>query len=246
MSTSLANVAVRCNAINKEFGDGSDKRQVLTNITLDVHAGELTMLVGPSGCGKTTLISIMAGILSATSGEVSLFGTDLGSLRGNALARLRLQQIGFVFQQLNLLPTLTAAENAAVPLAAAGLSRRAATARGAEMLDRLGLGAHVGKLPVQLSGGQQQRVAIARALVHEPSLVVCDEPTSALDAASGHQVMQMFRDLAVQPGRGVIVVTHDDRVYQFADRVLEMEDGRIAHIRAGQRQGAQSSAVGAA
>ena len=243
---SAATVAVHCQDINKEFGDGSDKRQVLSGITLDINAGELTMLVGPSGCGKTTLISIMAGILSATSGKVSLFGTDLGSLRGAALAQLRLKQIGFVFQQFNLLPTLTAAENAGVPLAAAGLSRREATARGAAMLERLGLGAEVGKLPVQLSGGQQQRVAIARALVHEPKLVVCDEPTSALDAASGHQVMQIFRELAVQPGRGVIVVTHDDRVYQFADRVLEMEDGKIANIRAGQHQGAKLAAVVAA
>jgi putative ABC transport system ATP-binding protein len=223
--------AVVCRAVRKEFGDGDTRRAVLDDITMGVGAGELTMVVGPSGCGKTTLISIMAGILSPTAGQVWLFGADLNALAGATLSRFRLNNIGFVFQQFNLLPTLTAAENAGVPLAAAGMPRRRATDRGAAMLERLGLSAHADKRPSQLSGGQQQRVAIARALVHDPKLVVCDEPTSALDSAGGSQVMQMFRDVAVQPGRGVIVVTHDERAYRFADRMVEMEDGRIAAVR---------------
>lgn len=210
---------------------------MLSDITADVNAGELTLLVGPSGCGKTTLISIIAGILSPTQGEVSLFGTPLASLQGTALVDFRLAKVGFVFQQFNLLPTLTAAENAGLPLAAAGMSRRDATRKGAEMLGRLGMEKFVNQRQSQLSGGQQQRVAIARALVHGPQLVVCDEPTSALDATTGRNVMQMLRDLAVKPDRVVIVVTHDERVYDFGDRVLEMEDGRITATREGKHGG---------
>ncbi len=221
------NAAVQIRGLSKDFGDGSEKRRVLSDISVDVNAGELTLLVGPSGFGKTTLISIIAGILSPTEGGVSLFGTSLASLKGNALVRFRLQKIGFVFQQFNLLPTLSAAENAGLPLAAAGLSRTVATKKGAEMLAKLGMEPFATKLQNQLSGGQQQRVAIARSLVHGPQLLVCDEPTSALDAATGRTVMQLLRALAVQPNRVVIVVTHDERVYDFADRVLAMEDGQI-------------------
>ncbi len=230
------NAAVQIRGLSKDFGDGSEKRRVLSDITADVNAGELTLLVGPSGCGKTTLISIIAGILSPTEGDVSLFGTPLASLKGNALVRFRLKKVGFVFQQFNLLPTLTAAENAGLPMAAAGQSRADATKKGLDMLDKLGMAAFVGKLQSQLSGGQQQRVAIARALVHGPQLVVCDEPTSALDAATGRTVMGLLRELAVKPDRVVIVVTHDERVYDFADRVLEMEDGRIVATREGKHQ----------
>jgi putative ABC transport system ATP-binding protein len=230
---SLSNVGVQIRGLSKDFGDGEEKRRVLSDITADVNAGELTLLVGPSGCGKTTLISIIAGILTPTAGGVSLFGTPLNSLKGNALVRFRLDKIGFVFQQFNLLPTLTAAENAGLPIAAAGFSRSVSTKKGGDMLDKLGMQAYQRKLQTELSGGQQQRVAIARALVHEPQLVVCDEPTSALDAATGRTVMTLLRELAVKPGRVVIVVTHDERVYDFADRVLEMEDGRIVTTREG-------------
>jgi putative ABC transport system ATP-binding protein len=224
---------VQIRGLSRDFGDGPEKRRVLSDITAEVFAGELTLLVGPSGCGKTTLISIIAGILSPTEGEVSLFGNPLSQLKGSALVKFRLAKVGFVFQQFNLLPTLTAAENAGLPLAAAGLSRRDATRRGRDMLGRLGMAAFVNQRMNQLSGGQQQRVAIARALVHGPQLLVCDEPTSALDAKTGRTVMQLLRELAVQPGRVVIVVTHDERVYDFGDRVLEMEDGRITATRRG-------------
>ena len=169
-----ADVALRCLSVVKDFGDGKERRRVLHGIDLNLPAGELTLLVGPSGCGKTTLVSIIAGILSATSGEVELFGTPLSRLSSNALVDFRLHEVGFIFQQFNLLPTLTAAENAGLALAAAGASRQSATATGAAMLHQLGLADKLHLLPAQLSVGEQQRVAIARALAAGPRLVICD------------------------------------------------------------------------
>jgi putative ABC transport system ATP-binding protein len=221
--------AIRIEGIRKSFGNGDTKVEVLRGISSDIEAGRLTYLVGESGSGKTTLISIIAGILFPDEGRVSLFGTDIYALPGNDLVRFRLKNIGFIFQQYNLLPTLTAAENAAVPLIAAGMRRPEAVERGAAVLERLGLGQQVNRLPRQLSGGQQQRVAIARALVHEPRLVVCDEPTAALDAASGRRVMELLKDVALGADRAVLIVTHDNRIFSFADRIIGMEDGRITH-----------------
>ena len=197
---------------------------------MEVHAGEMTLLVGPSGCGKTTLISIVAGLLHPSEGEVSVLGEELGRLSGRQLVEFRGANIGFVFQQYNLLPALTAAENAAIPLVIAGSPRKAALSRAATVLQTLGMGDKVESLPAELSGGQQQRVAIARALVHEPRLLVCDEPTAALDARSGHNVMELLGRVAVQPGRAVIVVTHDSRVFEFGDRIVHMNDGRVERV----------------
>ena len=224
-----AQPAIRIAGIRKSFGSGDTRVEVLRGISADIAAGRLTYLVGESGSGKTTLISIIAGILFPDEGQVSLFGTDIYALPGNDLVRFRLQNIGFIFQQYNLLPTLTAAENAAVPLIAAGMKRAEAVERGAAVLARLGLGPQVNRLPRQLSGGQQQRVAIARALVHEPRLVVCDEPTAALDAASGRRVMELLKDVALGSDRAVLIVTHDNRIFSLADRIIGMEDGRITH-----------------
>jgi putative ABC transport system ATP-binding protein len=219
--------AIRVQGIVKEFPVGDAAVRVLHGIDADVRSGELTYLVGESGSGKTTLISIIAGILFPTEGSVEVFGTDIYSLSDKRLVEFRLRTIGFIFQQYNLIPTLTAAENAGVPLIAAGVSRSEATARGRALLDRLNIGDQADKLPRQLSGGQQQRVAIARALVHEPRLVVCDEPTAALDARSGRRVMDLLREVALASERAVIIVTHDNRIFDLADRILHMEDGRI-------------------
>ena len=220
--------AVVCNGLVKEFNDGSQTLQVLRGIDTQFASGQLSLLVGPSGCGKTTLISIIAGTLSATKGEVSVFGQSLTGMKRSQLVRFRRETVGFIFQQYNLLPTLTAAENASVALAAAGVRKGLAIERASEMLNRLGLGDHLKKLPSQLSGGQQQRVAIARALVHEPRLVVCDEPTAALDAKTGHTVMELLREVAVAKNRACIVVTHDSRIFDLADRIVRMEDGKVS------------------
>jgi putative ABC transport system ATP-binding protein len=222
--------AVRCRGVTKEFGSGDARTVVLRGIDLDVRPGEMTLLVGPSGCGKTTLISIIAGLLNPTGGEVHVLGKNLPALSGRQQAQFRGRHIGFVFQQYNLLPALTAAENAAVPLLIGGMNRRQAVAKAGAVLEAVGLGNRLGSLPSQLSGGQQQRVAIARALVHEPQLLVCDEPTAALDAQSGLTVMGLLRKVAVQPGRAVIVVTHDSRVFGFGDRIVHMSDGLIERV----------------
>ncbi|HEY7152428.1 MAG TPA: ABC transporter ATP-binding protein [Gemmataceae bacterium] len=222
--------AVICRGVTKEFGDGDSRTLALRGVDLEVHPGQMTLLVGPSGCGKTTLISIVAGLLDVTAGDVTVLGQELRRLRGRQLVRFRGRYIGFVFQQYNLLPALTAAENAAVPLIIAGHKRAEAVARASAILDAVGMADKVNSLPAQLSGGQQQRVAIARALVHEPKLLVCDEPTAALDAHSGQTVMALLKRVAVQPDRAVIVVTHDNRVFGFGDRIVYMNDGVIDKV----------------
>jgi putative ABC transport system ATP-binding protein len=222
--------AVSCSGLWKSFGAGDTKTIALSGVDLDVFAGQLTLLVGPSGCGKTTLISIIAGLLDPTQGSVTVLGTELTRLGGRALVEFRAQNIGFIFQQYNLLPALTATENTAVPLIISGWSRPKAFAKARGMLEAVGLGRRLDSVPAQLSSGQQQRVAIARALINKPRLLVCDEPTAALDAQAGHTVMELIKQVAVQPGRAVIVVTHDNRIFDFGDRIVEMSDGRIERI----------------
>ncbi len=223
-------IAVRCRGVTKSFSAGDGVVEVLHGIDFEVPAGELTMLVGPSGCGKTTLISIIAGILSPTSGTVETCGVSITRLRDAEKVAFRRKSVGFVFQQYNLLPALTAAENAAIPLVAAGMPMAKAAKEAGAVLARIGMGAHIDKLPNQLSGGQQQRVAIARAFVHAPRLIVCDEPTAALDAETGQTVLTILKEAALVPERAVIVVTHDSRIYRFADRIAAMEDGRIRSV----------------
>jgi len=223
-------VAVSCRDVEKGFGAGATRVMALRRVTLEVLAGEMTLLVGPSGCGKTTLISAIAGMLTPDAGSIAVFGQDLGRLSRGRLTAFRGATVGFVFQQFNLLPALTATENASVPLRVLGRPAGEANRRAASLLGRLGLAAHRDRFPGELSGGQQQRVAIARALVHEPKLVVCDEPTASLDAENGQAAMALLRELAVRPDRAVIVVTHDDRIFRFADRIAHMADGRIAHM----------------
>jgi putative ABC transport system ATP-binding protein len=225
----LGNAIVMKN-VSKVFGTGDTKTIALKNVTLDLPYGEMVLLVGPSGCGKTTLISVVAGLLDPTEGTVDVLGQSISQMRGGRKVRFRGKNIGFVFQQYNLLPALNATENACVPLLIAGMNRAKALKKAAEMLEAVGLSSKLKAYPNQLSGGQQQRVAIARALVHEPRLLVCDEPTAALDAHSGRTVMELIRAVAVQSDRAVIVVTHDSRVYDFGDRIVKMADGEVIEV----------------
>jgi putative ABC transport system ATP-binding protein len=224
-------VAVKCHNLRKTYGEGLAAVQALRQVDLEVRTGELLMLVGPSGCGKTTLISIIAGILDQSEGDCLVFDRDLRGMAVRDKTRFRGDYIGFVFQAYNLIPALTAAENASVPLLLHGAKRSEATERAREALKQVGFDDRMmGSLPSELSGGQQQRVAIARAMVHNPKLIVCDEPTSALDHDNGQRIMELLRGVALQEGRALVVVTHDARIFGFADRIAKMDDGRIEQV----------------
>jgi putative ABC transport system ATP-binding protein len=222
--------AVHVRGIVKSFGDGGSRLTVLKGIDFNARDGEIMMLVGPSGCGKTTLLSVIAGTLRAEAGSVDVFGDKISSLSGAAVTRFRARNIGFIFQSFNLIPTLNVVENVSVPLIIQGTPYRKAEQKARDVLAQVGLGDRWKSRPSQLSGGQQQRVAIARALVHEPRLIICDEPTASLDAGNGHMVMDLFRDVARVPGRCVIIVTHDNRIFSYADRIAQMDDGRIVEV----------------
>lgn len=219
--------AVRTSGVEKLFGEGDARVRVLRGVDFEARVGELTFLVGPSGCGKTTLISVIAGLLDASAGSVELFGQTYADMPASERVAFRRRNLGFVFQQYNLLPALNAAENAAVPLLAAGERRAVAVEKARALLTRLGLGQRLDALPNKLSGGQQQRVALARALIHEPRLIVCDEPTAALDHATGESVMELLASTAIHPDRAVLVVTHDSRVFHYAHSIAHMDDGCI-------------------
>ena len=223
-------LAVLCEGVTKTYRSNGTSVTALRGIDLKVRTGELMMLVGPSGCGKTTLISVIAGILDHDDGECLVFGNDFKQMSDRQRTSYRGHNIGFVFQAFNLLPTLTAAENVAVPLLINGNSRGEAIERAEEALRRVSLGDRTSSLPKNLSGGQQQRVAIARALVHGPKLIVCDEPTSSLDHETGHKVMELLREVAVGPDRALVIVTHDSRIFEFADRIARMDDGKIVRV----------------
>ncbi len=229
-------VAVQVRGLVKSFGTGETTVTVLKGIDLDVYFGELLLLVGESGGGKTTLLSAIAGILDIDAGDLEVLGASLTKMSPGTRTRFRGQRMGFIYQQFNLLPALTAAENVAIPLLIQGLRKKDAISRGRVMLERVGLGDRTEFLPRNLSGGQQQRVAIARALVNEPRLLVCDEPTAALDGPNGQKIMELIRDVGRAPDRCVIVVTHDSRVFQFGDRMAELTDGRIVGVHPIQRE----------
>jgi putative ABC transport system ATP-binding protein len=227
MNETNGRLVVDVRAVEKHFGDGPDRIHALRNVNLQAYAGEILMLVGPSGCGKTTLLSAIAGTLRVESGEIDVFGKPLHRMSGGDLTRFRAKHIGFIFQQFNLIPTLSVAENIGIPLLIQGFSHREAIRRARAVLDAVDLGARWKESPNKLSGGQQQRVAIARALVHEPPLVICDEPTAALDSQNGEIVLELFRNVARSPGRAVVIVTHDNRIFSYADRIARMDDGEI-------------------
>jgi putative ABC transport system ATP-binding protein len=228
-------LAVQARGVTKAFGRGRAVVQALRGVDLDIPTGQLVMLVGPSGCGKTTLVSIASGVLDADSGSMKAFGVDWADLTNDQKTIRRGELVGFVFQQFNLIPTLTAVQNVAVPLLVRCVHRHAAIAAAAEGLAAVGIGDRLHASPAELSGGQQQRVAIARALVGRPRLLICDEPTANLDARSGQSVLELIhgasRETAGGPaGQGrcaVIVVTHDARIFHYADEIHEMEDGLV-------------------
>ena len=222
----MAEPIIVTEGLTKDYHLGPHTVHALRGVSVIIERGDFVAVMGPSGSGKSTFMNLLGCLDTPSAGRYELDGEDVAGLSADALARIRNSKIGFVFQQFNLLPTLTAAENVAVPLFVAGVARRPAVEQASELLHELGLGDHLSYLPSQLSGGQQQRVAIARALIHDPRLVVCDEPTSALDAKTGHKVMELFAEVAVRPDRALIVVTHDSRIFDFADVVTHMEDGR--------------------
>ena len=227
MNAPSSTQAVQCQGLRKHFGEGDARVEVLRGVDFQARLGEMTFLVGPSGCGKTTLISVIAGLLDPSDGDLQVLDSRHAEMKAQERILFRRRNLGFVFQQYNLLPSLTAAENAAVPLIADGMKRSLAVKKATDLLDRLGLGNKASAMPRVLSGGQQQRVALARALVHEPRLIICDEPTAALDHKTGESVMELLATAALAPQRAVIVVTHDNRVYHYAHTIAHMDDGVV-------------------
>ncbi len=219
--------AVICRDVVKTYGQGDMAVQALRGVSLEADFGELLMIVGPSGCGKTTLLSVICGTLRADSGTIELFGQTVSSMTQRELTAFRARHVGFIFQQFNLVPTLTARENVSIPRLLTGAPYAEAQREAGAILARVGLAGREESFPAQMSGGQQQRVAISRAMVHRPRLVICDEPTAALDAATGQRAMDLLRESARHPDRCVIVVTHDSRIFHYADRIVEMDDGLI-------------------
>jgi putative ABC transport system ATP-binding protein len=212
----------------KVFEEGSQKVEVLRGISMEVEPGEVVALEGPSGSGKTTLLSIMGCILTPTAGEVVIDGQRVIGSNQARLRDVRRRSIGFVFQQYNLFPALTALENVAYTLNVKGVGGRAAFAQAKAALERVGLGDRLGFLPRDLSGGQKQRVAIARALAGSPPIILADEPTANLDTGTGTQVLELFRDVAKKENKALVIVTHDPKVRQVADRVVGIRDGLLA------------------
>jgi putative ABC transport system ATP-binding protein len=226
----MSDLAINVADVVKSFPAGDSRTFALKGATLNARFGELMMIVGPSGCGKTTLLSVICGTLQCDEGTLTIFDHDLRRMKDADITKFRCENVGFIFQQFNLIPTLTAVENASIPLILNGVAPRKAEKHAGEVLAEVGLGDKLHSYPSQLSGGQLQRVAISRALVHAPRLIICDEPTASLDAAAGQKTLDLLKSSALQPDRCVIVVTHDNRIYHFADRIAEMEDGRVTGI----------------
>lgn len=232
MASSLASpvaprVAISARGLLKSFGDGENRMTAVNDVTLSVNFGEMLFIVGPSGSGKTTLLSIVSGILRPDAGSVDIHGTDLWAFDTSALADFRLYNIGFVFQDFHLFPRLTSLENVAIPLLLQGSDWGAAMLEAARDLEVVGLGNRGTILPVKLSGGEQQRVAIARAIVSRPQILIMDEPTASLDGDTGRTIIAFVKRQFLNPDRCIVIVSHDARINEFADRIIQMEDGRI-------------------
>jgi putative ABC transport system ATP-binding protein len=229
------NNAIIVKDVSKSFKSGDNVVQALKDVNFVARKGELLMIVGPSGCGKTTLLSVIAGTLRFDKGEVEVFKHELHEMKDVAITEFRKKNVGFIFQQFHLIKTLSIAENVTIPLILNGCPRALALEKAEIMLEKVGLKGRGQERPLNLSGGQQQRVAIARALVHEPPLLICDEPTSALDAESGARIVELMTEIARTPDRCVIVVTHDSRIFKYADRIATMDDGRVKSLEKNQK-----------
>lgn len=233
-------LAAQVEGVHKAYRRGNTSTPVLNGVDLDVRQGECVYLAGPSGSGKTTLLSILGCILSADRGSVRVLDQDLDRLDAPQRSVLRLMRVGFVFQKFHLIHGLSAIHNVCVPLTLRGMSRRAARARAMPLLEAVGLAEKAAAHPRNLSAGQCQRVALARALVGDPDLILADEPTASLDAANGREVMELLRRLTTRQGKTAIVVTHDQRIFDFADRVCWLEGGRVMETKApGKSSGAE-------
>jgi putative ABC transport system ATP-binding protein len=226
----MSNYALETEAVVKTYQSDSGTIYAVDNVSLQVKAGEFVALVGPSGSGKTTMLSILAALLQPTSGKVLLDGQDLAGMNDVQRVAMRREKIGFTFQANNLVPYLTALENVELMLRLNNRLDKTGKMRAQELLARLGLGERLHNLPGQMSGGQQQRVAIARALIHNPSLVLADEPTASLDTERAYQVVETFAGLIHEQNRAGIMVTHDLRMCEFVDRILQMRDGKLVQV----------------
>ncbi len=223
----MTEIAVTAEGLNKWFGEGEARTHAVKDVNFEAHFGEMLYVVGPSGSGKTTMLSMISGILRPNSGGVRIEGTDIWSISDDALAEFRLHKIGFVFQDYHLFPHLTTAENAAIPLILQHRPWNEALSEAEHDLEVVGLRTRASLPPVKLSGGEQQRVAIARAIVSRPDIMVLDEPTASLDGDTGRTILQFVREHLLTEKRCIIIVTHDSRIYEFADRIMRMEDGRL-------------------
>jgi len=226
----MLTTAIRAKGLNKWFGEGEAKTSALKDVDLETYFGEIVYIVGPSGSGKTTLLSVLSGILKPNSGSVLVENVDIWRLNADALADFRLHKIGFVFQDFHLFPRLTTAENVAIPLILKRQNWNTAVHEAIDYLNVVGLKGRSELPPVKLSGGEQQRVAIARAMVGQPDILIMDEPTASLDGDTGNAILRFVRDNVLNPKRCIVVVTHDNRIYEFATRILHMEDGRLTGI----------------
>jgi putative ABC transport system ATP-binding protein len=229
----MPQVAIQATGLNKWFGEGEARTQAVKDVSFEAQFGEMLYVVGPSGSGKTTMLSMISGILRPNSGTVKLEGTDIWSISADALAEFRLHKIGFVFQDYHLFPRLTTAENVAIPLILQSRPWDEALTEAEKDLEIVGLKNRASLPPVKLSGGEQQRVAIARAIVSRPDILVLDEPTASLDGDTGRNIVQFVRQHILNDKRCIIIVTHDSRIYEFADRIVRMEDGRLSGFEKG-------------
>ena len=221
------NIAIRCRGVKKSYGLGENRVYALKGIDLDLYCHQLTLLVGPSGSGKTSLLSILSTILTPDEGEVIILGNDVHNMSDDQKALFRRDNIGIVFQSFLLVPSLTVLENVTIPLLVAGASEDVSRKKAMDVLKQLGMERRADSPPTVLSKGQQQKIAIARAIINDAKIIVCDEPTSSLDHVSGNEVMSLLQDLATNTSRAVMVVTHDHRIFSYANRVIKMSDGLI-------------------